>query len=110
MERSSKSTCQYYNRRHCLVSNHVRDLLRKIASLGLVGPITPILDMARYQHVALDINLAALQNIRLQFLPSYSPNLNLIERLWKFIKRDVLYGRHYNNFAEFCNAIDGCRE
>ena len=86
------------------------DLLRKIASLGLVGPITLVLDNARYQHCALVINLAASLNIRLQFLPSYSPNLNLIERLWKFIKRDVLYGQRYYNFAEFCNAIDGCLE
>ena len=43
-----------------------------------------------------------------RFRPSYSPNLNLIERLWKFIKRDVLYGRHYDNFTEFRRAIDGC--
>jgi len=86
------------------------DLLRKVAALGLEGPITMVLDNARYQHCALVIDLAATLNIRLQFLPSYSPNLNLIERLWKFIKRNVLYGRHYNSFAEFCKAIDGCLE
>ncbi len=54
------------------------------------------------------MNLAAALNIQLQFLPSYSPNLNLIEPLWKFVKRDVLYGRHYHNFTEFRVAIDGC--
>ena len=85
-------------------------LLHKIAALGLQGPITLVLDNARYQHCALVINLAATLNIKLQFLPSYSPNLNLIERLWKFVKRDVLYARHYNTFAEFCQAIDGCLE
>lgn len=42
------------------------------------------------------------------FLPSYSPNLNLIERLWKFVKRNALYGRHYQNFTGFCGAIDDC--
>ncbi len=85
-------------------------LLHKIAALGLVRPITLVLDNARYQHCALVMDLAATLNIKLQFLPSYSPNLNLIERLWKFIKRDVPYGRHYDNFAEFCKAIDGCLE
>jgi transposase len=85
------------------------DLLRKIAALGLHGPVTLVLH-ARYQHCAVVMNLAATLHIRLQFLPSYSPNLNLIERLWKFIKRDVLYGKHYDDFATFCRAIDDCLE
>ena len=83
-------------------------LLRKIAALDLQGPITLVLDNARYQHCALVMNLAKSLNIRLQFLPSYSPNLNLIERLWKFVKKQVLYGRHYPSFLEFRQAIDDC--
>jgi transposase len=83
-------------------------LLQKIAALGLLGPITLVLDNARYQHCALVMDLAKSLNIHLAFLPSYSPNLNLIERLWKFIKKQVLYGRHYATFPEFCAAIDGC--
>jgi transposase len=85
-------------------------LLQKIAALGLQGPITLVLDNARYQHCAVVMELARSLNIQLQFLPSYSPNLNLIERLWKFIKKQVLYGRHYATFPEFCAAIDGCLE
>jgi transposase len=42
------------------------------------------------------------------FLPGYSPNLNLIERLWKFTKNKALYGRHYKTFDAFQTAIDGC--
>jgi transposase len=83
-------------------------LLRKIAALGLQGPITLVLDNARYQHCALVMDLAKSLNIHLEFLPSYSPNLNLIERLWKFIKKQVLYGKHYGTFPDFCAAIDGC--
>lgn len=84
------------------------DLLRKIAALGLQGPITLVLDNARYQHCVLVMDLAQSLNIHLEFLPSYSPNLNLIERLWKFLKKQVLYGKHYATFLEFCAAIDGC--
>ena len=83
-------------------------LLRTIAGLGLVGPITLFLDNARYQHCKQVMALAQELGIRLEFLPSYSPNLNLIERLWKFVKKQVLYGRHYATFADFQRAIDDC--
>jgi transposase len=84
------------------------ELLRKIAAEGLVGPITLVLDNARYQRNAVVQGLAAELGIALLFLPSYSPNLNLIERLWKFIKRQRLYGRYYATFTEFRTSIESC--
>jgi transposase len=82
------------------------ELLRKIAALGLSGPITLVLDNARYQRNAVVQSLAKQLGITLLFLPSYSPNLNLIERLWKFIKRRSLYGRYHPTFAGFRAAIE----
>lgn len=82
------------------------ELLRKIATQGLVGPITLVLDNARYQRNAAVQALAEELNIALLFLPSYSPNLNLIERLWKFLKRRALYGHYHPTFAEFRAAIE----
>jgi transposase len=52
-------------------------------------------------------NKAKELRIELLFLPSYSPNLNLIERLWKWIKKDCLNCKYYSKFSEFVEAING---
>ena len=52
--------------------------------------------------------MAVSLNIELCYLPSYSPNLNLIERLWKFVKKQSLYSRYYADFAAFKTAIETC--
>lgn len=71
-------------------------------------PISVVLDNARYQRCALVQNRAAALHIELLFLPAYSPNLNLIERLWKFVKKQCLYGRYYDTFSSFTASIEGC--
>ncbi len=81
-------------------------LLRRIAAEGLVGPVTVVLDNARYQRNKVVQALAAELSIRLLFLPSYSPNLNLIERLWGFAKRTSVYGKYHPDFASFRAAIE----
>jgi transposase len=86
----------------------VCELLRKIAALGLRMPVTLVLDNVRHQKCKLVRQLADELGLELLFLPSYSPNLNLIERFWKFIKKKVLNSKYYDNFAAFRAAIDGC--
>ena len=54
------------------------------------------------------MDLAAELNIELLFLPPYSPNLNLIERLWKFVKKECLYSEYYETFDAFQQAIQTC--
>jgi transposase len=86
----------------------VCDLLIQIADRYVGIPITLVLDNARYQKCALVQNLAELLNIELLYLPSYSPNLNLIERLWKFVKKKCLYSQYYQDFVTFKTAISDC--
>jgi len=81
------------------------ELLGRIAA-GMTGPTTLVLDNARYQRCAAVEAEAKRLGIELLFLPSYSPNLNLIERLWKFVKKRALRGKHYADFSAFRAAID----
>ncbi|MBF0550911.1 MAG: IS630 family transposase [Deltaproteobacteria bacterium] len=86
----------------------VCDLMRQIAVQYVRIPITLVLDNARYQKCALVQELAKSLNIELLYLPSYSPNLNLIERLWKFVKKKCLYSKYYSDYNRFEVAIQDC--
>ncbi len=84
----------------------VCDLLLKIANQNVGIPVTIVLDNARYQHCNLVEKYAEELNIELLFLPSYSPHFNIIERLWKWIKKDCLYCKYYDKSVKFQNAIN----
>lgn len=67
-----------------------------------------VMDNARYQRCRKVFDQAALFQIELLFLPPYSPNLNLIERLWRFVRKEVLYNETYQDYDAFCQAIANC--
>jgi transposase len=83
-------------------------LLRAVAGAAVGLPITLVLDNARYQKCALVQALAESLGIELLYLPSYSPNLNLIERLWRFVRKESLNSIYYETFEGFTAAIDEC--
>jgi transposase len=60
-----------------------------------------ILDNASYNRSYQTQEVAADLGIELMYLPPYSPNLNLIERLWKFFKKKIMKNKYYPNFKEF---------
>ncbi len=64
-----------------------------------------VLDNARYQRCTLVQEAARQLDIHLVYLPSYSPNLNLIERFWKFLQKQALAGYHFATKQEFEEAI-----
>lgn len=85
-------------------------LLRAVAQAGVGRPITVVLDNARYQKCAVVQELAKALGITLLYLPGYSPNLNLIERVWKFVKKQSLRAVYHATYDEFTGAIDQCLE
>lgn len=88
----------------------IGELLGKLSARYVGLPMTLVLDNARYQRCAVVQDLARSLKIELLFLPAYSPNLNLIERLWKFVKKDCLSCRYHEDFARFKAAIVDCLE
>ncbi len=81
------------------------ELLGRIA-VGMTGPVTLVLENARYQRCTVVEAEAKRLGIELLFLPSYSPNRNPIERLWKFVKKRALRGRYYADLTAFRAARD----
>lgn len=82
---------------------------RFIAALEAAFPeavcITVYVDNARYFHARLVKAYLIGKRVRFVYLPAYSPNLNLIERLWKFCKKKVL-AIFYATFTQFTQVID----
>ena len=88
----------------------VCELLKLLAEQYAGEKIYLILDNARYQRCLFVRSAAAALGIKLVFLPPYSPNLNLIERQWRFVKNEVLYSKYYSTFQDFKSAIATCLE
>lgn len=90
-----------------ITSVQVVELLEKLAR-NYNKPITIILDNAAYQRCSFVKEAANRLNIQLIFLPTYSPNLNLIERVWKLVKSKVLAFAYYDTFNDFSSRIKTC--
>lgn len=86
-------------------AERVVELLRKIRAANPGKRLLLVLDNASYHHAAPVMRAAKVLRIELLYLPAYSPNLNLIERFWKFLKRKVARNRYYATFAEFRTAV-----
>ena len=78
------------------------DLFAKIEAKHPEADVIYIfVDNARYYRSCLLKDHVEGTKIELMFLPPYSPNLNPIERYWKFFKKKVMNNRYYETFDEF---------
>lgn len=88
-----------------ITASEVCEMMRKISAEYVDRTVHLVLDNAKYQKCDVVRNLAAELGIILEYIPPYSPNLNLIERLWKFVKGE-LRSKYYGDFNVFCERID----
>jgi len=94
--------------REYINSSTIIELLERLRAVYFDKTITIVLDNARYQRCKVVMEKAAELHIELLFLPTYSPNLNLIERLWRFVKKECLYSKYYETANDFESSIVNC--
>jgi len=70
------------------------------------GKIYLVLDNASYNKALRVRAQAQVSRIALKFQPPYSPNLNLIERLWKFMRKKFCKDKYRDTFVKFCSRLD----
>ena len=88
-----------------ITATEVCEMLRKVAAEYAGKSVHIVLDNARYQKCEIVRKLAQELGVALHYIPPYSPNLNLIERLWKHVK-SKLRSKCYDQFDDFKNTID----
>lgn len=88
-----------------ITSTEIIELFQLLREKNGDKKVVIILDNARYQKCKLVQENANKYGIIIEYLPSYSPNLNLIERLWKWLRKKCLCNKYKENFQEFCNDI-----
>lgn len=89
-----------------ITSTQVVELLELLSRKYCGKIVKVVLDNASYQRCALVKDKALSLGIELVFLPTYSPNLNLIERVWKLVKSKVLNSAYYETFESYCKKIE----
>lgn len=92
-----------------ITATEVCEMLREISAAYAGKTVHLVLDNARYQKCKAVQSLASELGIQLEYIPPYSPNLNLIERVWKFTKGE-LRSKYFDNFALFRGRIDAIIE
>lgn len=83
----------------------VIDFLKQLRNRNTGIRLHIIWDNVPYQHATAVKRLAEEIDINLVYLPPYSPNLNLIERYWGFLRKKVLRNQHFETYEAFRSAI-----
>ena len=99
LEMTTVTNCKYID------AESVLELLARVREAYGDRKVTLVLDNARYQKCRAVWERAEELQIELLYIPAYSPNLNLIERVWHYVKAE-LRTREWDDFDEFRARID----
>ena len=89
----------------CVNAQSTQRLYQQLLAAHPEGPVYVVCDNARYyKNKALAAWLADKRLVQV-FLPPYSPNLNLIERLWKFLRQKIIDTAFYRTKGQFKTAV-----
>ena len=89
----------------CVNAQSTQRLYEKLLDTHPTGPVYVVCDNARYyKNKALTEWLTDKRLVQV-FLPPYSPNLNLIERLWKFLRQKIIDTQFYRTKGAFKTAV-----
>jgi transposase len=81
------------------------DLFKALEEKHPLAPVIHVIaDNAKYNHAIKVQEYEKTSRVKIHFLPPYAPNLNLIERLWKFFHKKVLYNQYYETYLQFKTA------
>ena len=89
----------------CVNAQSTQRLYEKLLAAHPTGPVYVICDNARYyQNKDLAAWLTGTRLVQV-FLPTYSPNLHLVERLWKLLRQKIIDPRFYRTKGAFRTAV-----
>ena len=96
----------FYSEDETINSQSVIKILKKILKGQRNGIAHIFTDNARYYKSKVIFEfLKRNRRIDIIYLPPYSPNLNLIERLWRFLRKKITYNKYYEKFTLFKSVI-----
>jgi Transposase and inactivated derivatives len=82
------------------------EFLKKVKEAYPDMRVVIVLDNARYNYARATRAFAEENDILLLFLPPYAPNLNIIERLWKFAKKHLVNNTYHEDYSQFYSATE----
>lgn len=103
--RAAKPEHLVYDVAECINAQSTQRLCRKLLQKHPGKTIYLVCDNADYNRCDWLQDWAADTRIKFVLLPAYSPNLNLIERLWRFLRKEVIHSIYYDTYAKFRQAI-----